>query len=196
MSPIYNNTVDYSRVDVDEGGFLVWAAGFKAPQAVTVGNNIRFPRGNLLSDFSQGSLGDQAWLVHEVGHVYEHQTNPSYGAVGALFDRRYDYALDGSRDLTDYGWEQQPSILADYFVETQAAARGASNSHVLSTFESVISDYGLGLNPALSPGITNPPLQNGGGNAYVPGLSGGASGGFVLYPSSPNLNMTGSVYKK
>lgn len=205
----YNDILDYTTIDVGEGGlFTTIATLLQGPTAVTVGNDVRFPKGHLLPDFSLGSLADQAWLVHEAGHVYEHQTNPSYSAIGAFLDRQYDYTLDASKPLSEYGWEQQPSILADYF-------KGEGSDYELAAIQAIISPFGLGPDPALSPGVVNPPLPGVGGNPYFPDwvdsifdsvgnffeslcfwCSGDAGGGFVIYPNQPNFNMSRRVYQK
>jgi RHS repeat-associated protein len=118
LQAIYNDKVDFSKIDIKSGAagsaraWLPIATG----HAVTLENNIHFPTSAYKEDFSKEGVGGQAWLVHEVGHVWQHQTNPNYSWVKAAGDREYNYDLTPGKDLTSYGWEQQPSIIADSFL--------------------------------------------------------------------------------
>lgn len=82
--------------------------------AVSPNGNIYFHRDGLPSDFSVLPLGMRSWFVHELVHVWQIQ----YGIKvvrGALFDRRYAYALKAGKDFLDYGIEQQAQMVQDFY---------------------------------------------------------------------------------
>jgi len=144
LRQIFNCNVDYPKIDIHDGpGFdpRTWPP-LATNNAVTLGNNIYFPSSGYKSDFSTGNLAEQSWLVHEVGHVYQGQNDPSYSWVKAAAEGTrsdtYQYDLDPSKDFGDYRYEQQAEILADYY---RALIRNSQNT---SDFENLIKSRGLG----------------------------------------------------
>jgi RHS repeat-associated protein len=144
LKTVFNNTVNYSKVDIRSGASIdprSWppiAFGY----AVTLENTIHFPSSGYKEDFSKAGLASQAWLVHEVGHVYQHQNDPNYSwdkaAAEGLRSDTYEYSLDTSRSFSSYRYEQQATILADYY---RAAI---TNSSQVSAFETILGPAGLG----------------------------------------------------
>ena len=55
--------------------------------------------------------------MHELTHVWQHQ-NGMWVRTRGLFSNfaDYNYSLDSKKKLSDYGMEQQASIVADYFI--------------------------------------------------------------------------------
>jgi hypothetical protein len=55
--------------------------------------------------------------MHEIAHIWQYQMGMWVVARGAcsLF-ADYHYALTGDKVLSDYGMEQQASIIADYYI--------------------------------------------------------------------------------
>ena len=62
--------IDLDIVRVYKGGIYTWGG-----PAVTMDNNITFPQGQYLDDFSLGGVRERSWLAHETFHVYEYQTS-------------------------------------------------------------------------------------------------------------------------
>ena len=118
LQTVYNNQIDYGKIDLRSGANPLDPRTYPpvlTGHAVTLENTIYFPSSAYSGDFSQSGIAMQYLLVHETGHVWEYQTNSAYSWAKAAADRKYNYNLDPCKKLTDYGWEQQPSILADYF---------------------------------------------------------------------------------
>ena len=146
LSPIFNNTVDFSTVDIKSGGGMdprAWGP-IATGNAVTLGDTIHFPSSGYQSDFSTASLSDQAWLVHEMTHVYQYQNEPDYSwakaAKEGLRSDTYKYNLKDHGCFNDYRYEQQAAIVADYY---SALQRGSAN---VGDYENLLNPVGLGIN--------------------------------------------------
>jgi hypothetical protein len=181
LKPTYNGTVNYSKIDIHSGASLdprSWPP-IAEGAAVTLENTIHFPGNGYQADFSKADLSTQSWLVHEVGHVYQYQNNQNYSWIKAaaegLRSDTYDYTLDANKPFTDYRYEQQASILADYYKAT------VTGSPQISTFEAILGPQGLGATAVDSSSVNS---------------NFGAAGGFLLYPNKPNTNQMQSVYHK
>ena len=182
---VYNDKVDYSKIDIHSGGSgIVSGIATSRGYGITLQNDINFPKSSYREDFSTGNLKDRQFLVHEVGHVYQYQRDPSYsylsaGAEGLRSDT-YQVELDFTKSLGDYRFEQQAKLLENYY--------GAlvNNSPSKAEFEAVLGPRGLGDTVQDYFGYNN--LCCNGAAA--------AAGGFVIYPNKSNLNMTRSVYAK
>lgn len=108
--PIFGVAVNFAAVRVYARGYTPFQ-----PRRVAVCPNgfIYFTRHAFKADFST-NLHDRAWMIHELVHVWQHQTGVNVLLRG-IFERRYRYALDRERSLAAYGIEQQASIVEDYF---------------------------------------------------------------------------------
>jgi hypothetical protein len=110
--PIFGTSLDYSRVKIHNE-----KAYFFQPDdtAITPNGEVYFPPKVYKADFSL-SIGDSAWLIHELVHVYQHQ-NGMWVRVNGAFYRTYKYgSLVGvEKTLKDFRIEQQASIVEDYF---------------------------------------------------------------------------------
>ena len=98
------------------GKVRIWARPFTPFQpkrtAVTPLGAIHFRPEDHLPDFST-SWADMAWLIHELVHVWQHQTG-QWVLPRGLWERRYQYdVLD--RPFRRYGIEQQAAIVEDWF---------------------------------------------------------------------------------
>lgn len=113
---VFGDLIDY------QGVRLAAAAPFGF--AVTLGPLILFPPGSP-GDFAQADLRAQAWLIHELTHVWQFATAPRRtlkswakavltGGYGpGLHAYRYTLPLD---DFAAYGLEQQASIVEHAFL--------------------------------------------------------------------------------
>lgn len=79
---------------------------------------IYFNPKDLADDFSRLSLQTQAWLIHELVHVWQIQQGIQV-VRHALFDRRYRYALEEGKAFFQYGLEQQAKMVEDYFLKRE-----------------------------------------------------------------------------
>ena len=152
--PIFNGTVDLSKVDIKSGGGLdprTWGP-IATGNAVTLENTIRFPASGYLADFSNGSLSDQAWLVHELTHVYQNQNDPNYSWTKAADEGTrsdtYNYNLNEHGCFSGYRYERQAAIVADYYVATQRVW-----SRDLVKYEALLNPLGLGISRRASPNV-------------------------------------------
>ena len=83
--------------------------------AVSPNGSVYFHPGELPVDFGYESLSRQAWLIHELTHVWQVQQG-SRVFVRALFDRRYDYELKTAKPFSLFGVEQQARMVEDFFL--------------------------------------------------------------------------------
>ena len=120
LRPLFREGLDYDAVRVIDGRFPFQPQNtYMAPEG-----NIYAPGHLYREDFAAPGVdvSTRAVFVHEVTHVWQHQSGMNLLAGGAaeLFKRRgayesaYAYALVRDRDLLDYGMEQQASIVQDW----------------------------------------------------------------------------------
>jgi hypothetical protein len=122
LRPLYGNAIDYDKVRVIDNSFVMQPEGVY----VTPRGHIYAPGALFRDDFSTGSPGDRAVFVHEIGHVWQFANGMNLLGQGLVefvsrrgkYQEAYPYTLDASRDLSDYGMEQQASILEDYYITT------------------------------------------------------------------------------
>jgi len=121
VRPIFRDSLDYGAVRVIDARYML-----VQPSSVymTPEGNIYAPGELWRDDFSATDLSRQAVFVHEMTHVWQFQSGKDLLAEGATlfvaslgnYERAYAYDLEPSRDLLDYGMEQQASIVQDYFL--------------------------------------------------------------------------------
>ena len=152
LNQVFNNTVDFSKVNIVSGAGLdprAWAP-IATDNAVTLENTIHFPSSGYQSDFSKANLTDQAWLAHEMTHVYQYQNNPNYSwrkaAMEGTRSDTYKYSLSEHGCFNDYRYEQQAAIVADYYAALQRPW-----SPALPDYESLLNQVGLGMNRGAPP---------------------------------------------
>jgi len=77
------------------------------------------PRGETYCDcFGAGELDEQGLFIHEMTHVWQHQTGPSLLLRRHPFCR-YAYAYEPGRPFARYGIEQQAEIVRHVFLMRQ-----------------------------------------------------------------------------
>ena len=90
--------------------------------AVSPNGHMYFCARDCQADFTS-TPDSAAWLIHELTHVWQHQTGVPVLRRG-LFEREYRYgAVDPKRRLPSYGIEQQAAIVEDYFRLTHGLDR-------------------------------------------------------------------------
>ena len=138
LTPIFNNTIDYAKIEVKNGAGwnpIAGIAHLKGHPAITLGNTIYFRSENYpaTDDFSSAKIESKSLLVHETAHVWQKQTNPKYseikaGVEGLRGADAYNYSLDPDspstidgppKPLTLYGYEQQAQIVENGFLATK-----------------------------------------------------------------------------
>lgn len=86
--------------------------------AISPNGHVYFAKYGLPDDFSVLSLSMRSWLVHELAHVWQIQQGIKV-VRGAIFDRRYQYALKAGKDFFRYGIEQQAQMIQDYYIKRE-----------------------------------------------------------------------------
>lgn len=82
--------------------------------AMTPRGHVHFHARDCRPDFACGPA-PMSWLIHELVHVWQHQTGQWVLLRGAI-ERRYDYGrLTMASRFADYGIEQQAGIVEDYY---------------------------------------------------------------------------------
>jgi hypothetical protein len=114
---VFGTAIDYGRVRISVRRWGPWA--------VTLGSRITFPPSGAPADFAGESLLAQAWLVHELTHVWQFQTAPLRTLLswaGLVLTGGYDPGLPGYRyalplpDWRKLNLEQQASAIEHAFL--------------------------------------------------------------------------------
>lgn len=139
---VFGEGLLYARVRVHEGArwtnalprLQAWLTGRPAPtgdNAVALGHSLHFPRALRTSAtcLAAGDIGDFAWLIHELTHVWQAERVGARYALQAIrlhlnADRDiYAYggaptilvAIASGSNLSAYNVEQQAEIARDYY---------------------------------------------------------------------------------
>lgn len=123
LRPWFRDAIDYADVRVVDAPF----SSLQPDGAYMTPRGRMYAPGDLYrADFGDPDAGIamQAVFIHEMTHVWQYQSGKDLIAEAMLtylehhgdYERSYAYQLDPSRDLLDYGVEQQASIIEDYFL--------------------------------------------------------------------------------
>jgi hypothetical protein len=111
---VFGDAIDYAPVRIVLGK---WA--FFQPKNVVMSprGRIHFhPHGTAYrDDFSHAGLGEQGLFIHEMTHVWQHQSG-IFLPLKRVPWARYDYAVKPGWDLKKYGLEQQAEIVRHAFL--------------------------------------------------------------------------------
>ncbi len=118
---VFKDSINYSKVKIYETKFF-----FGQPN-----NSGMTPRGEIHAhgfayheDYSLEMPETQAFFIHEMCHVWQHQNkilNCMWSAFteqirhGFKYENAYPYFLEADKTLLDYGMEQQASMIEDYY---------------------------------------------------------------------------------
>ncbi len=134
LKSIYYHSIDYDKVIITNQH--IFSRILKKYSAIVFDNTIVFTEKSYKDDFSQ-SNGSMALLIHEICHVWQYQ-NLKYrwykaGIEHLKFGKStYSYNIADHKKLTDFRFEQQGDVMADYFRLKQ------QNSSKVSVYEDVI----------------------------------------------------------
>ncbi|PIT55234.1 hypothetical protein [Snodgrassella alvi] len=85
--------------------------------AVTPRGAIYWPEGKFKEDYSIEIIRYMHWFMHEMTHVWQYQMGMCVICRGLIsFAVEYEYDLENGNLLSEYGMEQQASIIADYYI--------------------------------------------------------------------------------
>ena len=108
---VFGDALAWERVRIYPRGFTPFQPRHTAVSPLGA---VHFRRADFLPDYSV-KWSDMAWLIHELVHVWQHQTGVPVILRG-LVERRYAYdVLDAGKPLAAYGIEQQAAIVEDWF---------------------------------------------------------------------------------
>ena len=134
LKSIYLDTIDYNKVKLTNQH--LFSKLLKKYSGIVFDNTIVFTKKSYKDDFSLNT-GSLALLVHEICHVWQYQ-NLKYrwykaGIEHLKFGKStYSYNIADHKKLTDFRFEQQGEIMANYFRLIQ------SNSPKVAVYEEVI----------------------------------------------------------
>lgn len=122
---IFGDSIDYTSVTVSDKKYAFFhpRGGAMAPD----GNLHMY--GCYSADYAAANARARALFIHEMTHVWQFQNkilNPVNAAIELTLKHQfnylaaYDFHLEQDKDLTQYGMEQQASIVEEYFLMKHA----------------------------------------------------------------------------
>lgn len=119
LEPIFKDSLDYKAVRVINNSFP-----FQPENVYMTPRGHVYAPGSLWQDDFSRAVRYRSVFVHEMTHVWQYangmdligQSVVEFTRNRGSYEKAYAYELDAARDLTDYGMEQQASIVEDYFV--------------------------------------------------------------------------------
>ncbi|WP_338560785.1 hypothetical protein [Erwinia sp. E_sp_B04_7] len=115
VKKVFKNAIRLDEVKVHNGSYLPFNMQSKNI-AMTPNGEIYFREPYYKDDFSMANPGDMHWFIHEMVHVLQHQVGMNVRTRGALsWAASYKYSLPPEKKLSDFGMEQQASIISDYY---------------------------------------------------------------------------------
>ncbi|MCD4665013.1 MAG: hypothetical protein K8R68_07050 [Bacteroidales bacterium] len=134
LKSIFYVDVEYSKVKLTNQHLFSYL--LKKYSAIVFDNTIVFSKLAYKNDFSINT-GSMALLVHEICHIWQYQ-NLNYRWIKAGIEHlkfgksTYSYNIADHKKLTDYRFEQQGEIMADYYKLKQ------KNSPKVKVYEDII----------------------------------------------------------
>lgn len=125
---VFGDAIAYERVKIHDHAYWMTLGFQPRNTAMAPNGEIYFGRDLYRDDYSVEPLHMQHLLIHEMTHVWQYQLGYPVKRVRVPRPRmRYDYELDGRKELRDFNMEAQGNIIADYFLtEFKAAQRQTS----------------------------------------------------------------------
>lgn len=114
---VFGAAIDYDAVRIIRGKWI-----FFQPRSTAMApmGAIHFhPRGDLYcEDFCAGAIERQGLFIHEMVHVWQHQSGIFLPLARHPFCR-YGYSIKPGWPLNRYGIEQQAEIVRHYFLQRE-----------------------------------------------------------------------------
>jgi hypothetical protein len=125
LEPIFKDSIDYRAVRIINNSFPLQRDNVY----MTPRGHVYAP-GKLWQDDFSLAVDVRGVFVHEMTHVWQFANGMDLIGQGVVeftkyhgdYEKAYPYELDAARDLTEYGMEQQASIVEDYFLITNEHA--------------------------------------------------------------------------
>lgn len=154
---VFKNAINFSTVKIHNGSYLPFNMQSKNI-AMTPNGEIYFREPYYKDDFSTANPGDMHWFIHEMVHVLQHQLGMNVRIRGAFsWAASYNYSLPPGKKLSEFGMEQQASIISDYYYLENY---GLGDFNRISGFQGIIGpDVLIKYQEALSLFISNPSGQ-------------------------------------
>lgn len=121
----YGDTIDYSKIKLHHSETSDKFRNMNGDLAMAMNDTLIISK--RIYDGTYG-VYEKYIMVHELGHVWQHQHSPVILPLKAVKQRLenyfsenkgalalYRYRLEPDKEFDDYGVEQQASILADYY---------------------------------------------------------------------------------
>lgn len=135
LKSLYFNNINYDKVKLTNQH--LFSKLLRKYSGIVFDNTIIFTKKSYKEDFSL-NISDMAFLVHEMCHVWQYQ-NLNYrwykaGLEHLRFGKQtYKYNISEQKKLTEFRFEQQGEIMADYFRQRNY------NGSMLPVYEDVVS---------------------------------------------------------
>lgn len=113
VTSVFKNAIVLSQVRVRKGTLLPNQGKY----AITPFGEIYWPQKYYSRDYSIEDFKLKHFYMHEMTHVWQYQMGMQVAMRGAFsLMADYKYRLEESKLLSDFGMEQQASIIADYYI--------------------------------------------------------------------------------
>ena len=97
-------------------GVLYCVTKNRARQCYFANGELYFREPHYRDDFSIEVPRYKHWFIHEMVHVLQHQIGMNVRTRGAFsWAASYNYSLPPDKKLSDFGMEQQASIISDFY---------------------------------------------------------------------------------
>jgi len=146
---LFKDAINYGLVKVHNAEYLPF--GMQRNNTVMTPNGeMYFPTGIFKEDFSTQLPDRQHLFMHEMAHVWQWQMGMFVRLRGlGSWAARYKYRLSVKKRLSNYGMEQQASLLSDYYILIVYGYSIWKDLHdcknpgpdSLSVYQSVLSDF-------------------------------------------------------
>ncbi|MGC8400346.1 hypothetical protein ACP3P6_02865 [Enterobacter mori] len=112
---VFGDAIKYSEVKVHNKSYLPFNMQSNNV-AMTPNGELYFREPHYRDDFSTEVPRYKHWFIHEMVHVLQHQIGMNVRTRGAFsWAASYNYSLPPDKKLSDFGMEQQASVISDYF---------------------------------------------------------------------------------
>jgi len=146
---LFGDSIDYGRVKVHNAEYLPFGMQ-RNDTVMTPNGEMYFPKDIFEEDFSSEDQRDQHLFMHEMTHVWQGQMGMFVRLRGlGSWAARYKYRLSVKKKLSNYGMEQQASLLSDYYILIFYGRSAWNELHdcknpepdILSVYQAVLSDF-------------------------------------------------------